>query len=300
MHSLFSLLVQMCIRMQNLKVTRALYALLKSTGLIHLSHLLFHWWFSHHPSQQMLNDREFFLRHKDDLKKVYISLEDDRSKLVFENVLRYRFTAERNYLLEAQGDDSAETQYFVPEIQFSDHEVIVDCGAYIGDTAQKFKAASPGCLIIGLEPDDKNYQQLSSLQYDCLVAYKCGAWSKDTTLTFSNSGGGTGCGAISEAGNLKIEARALDNLPECKDATFIKMDIEGAELEALKGAENIIRTNKPKLAICLYHNPSDLFTIPLYLRGLNLGYKFYIHYHPAWPVSDNPAWSIADTVLYAV
>ena len=60
---------------------------------------------------------------------------------------------------------------------------------------------------------------------------------------------------------------------------FIKMDIEGAELDALKGAEASIRNHRPKLAISLYHKPDDFDTIPRYLASLDLGYRFYLDHH---------------------
>lgn len=73
--------------------------------------------------------------------------------------------------------------------------------------------------------------------------------------------------------------------------TYIKMDIEGAELEALKGAKNIIETQRPKLAICIYYSLSDLYEIPLYLMQICKGYKFYVrHYSYGW----------IESVLYAI
>lgn len=72
---------------------------------------------------------------------------------------------------------------------------------------------------------------------------------------------------------------------------FIKMDIEGAELDALKGAEQSIRKFKPKLAISLYHNPEDIETIPRYLAGLGLGYRFYLEHHTIYQ---------NETVLFAM
>jgi hypothetical protein len=54
------------------------------------------------------------------------------------------------------------------------------------------------------------------------------------------------------------------------------MDIEGAELNALHGAEQTIRTFKPKLAISVYHKPNDLAEIPSYLNNLGLGYEFFL------------------------
>lgn len=72
---------------------------------------------------------------------------------------------------------------------------------------------------------------------------------------------------------------------------FIKMDIEGAELDALKGAEASIRKHRPKLAISLYHSPEDFDAIPRYLAGLNLGYRFYLDHHTIYQ---------NETVLFAV
>ena len=78
------------------------------------------------------------------------------------------------------------------------------------------------------------------------------------------------------------------NLPR---VDFIKMDIEGAEFPALRGAERTIRTYCPKLAISVYHQLSDFVTIPRYLADLKLGYKFYLDHHTIYQ---------NETVLFAV
>jgi hypothetical protein len=57
---------------------------------------------------------------------------------------------------------------------------------------------------------------------------------------------------------------------------FIKMDIEGSELNALKGAKKVICKYRPKLAISVYHHPEDIYEIPKWIESLNLGYKFYL------------------------
>ncbi len=64
-----------------------------------------------------------------------------------------------------------------------------------------------------------------------------------------------------------------------KRITFIKMDIEGAEIEALKGAEQTIQTQKPKLAICIYHRDSHLYEIPLMIKKMVPEYRFWIRHH---------------------
>jgi hypothetical protein len=68
------------------------------------------------------------------------------------------------------------------------------------------------------------------------------------------------------------------------------MDIEGAELSALQGAEETIRAFKPKLALSVYHKPNDLTVIPRYLNGLGLGYEFFLDHFTVYE---------GETVLFA-
>jgi hypothetical protein len=88
-----------------------------------------------------------------------------------------------------------------------------------------------------------------------------------------------------------IHTDKIDDIVLDKKVSFIKMDIEGAELEALKGAKNTIQNNYPKLAIAIYHKPDDLLNIPQYILSLNRNYKFYLrHYgYNSW-----------ETILYAI
>lgn len=274
------------------RVPLLIYRILNKTGLLHFILFLCSTFFHKFPTQGMKDNRQFFFDHSQELKEVYDSLEDDRSRLVFENILKYRSTLDWASLQKSRGTDSLKTQYFVPELPFSDHEIIVDCGAYNGDGAKRFYENIPGCRVIALEPDEANFEILRKLELKDLIAIKCGAWSEDAILRFSDKGGGTSSGTIDDSGDTEIEARALDNLPECQPATYIKMDIEGAELEALKGAEKIIKANRPKLAICLYHRRQDFFEIPLYIKQLNPDYKLFVHHH-----HPDRNW---ETVLYAV
>jgi len=73
---------------------------------------------------------------------------------------------------------------------------------------------------------------------------------------------------------------------------FIKMDVEGCELTALKGAQNTIVTHRPQLAICIYHSYGELFDIPIYLDSLLTGYRFEVYHY-----SLN---SICESVLYVI
>lgn len=94
-------------------------------------------------------------------------------------------------------------------------------------------------------------------------------------------------------GVFEIQVMDLDTYCREKDIipTYIKMDIEGAEMEALLGAQGNIKNNKPKLAICLYHKKEDIFAIPLLVHKMNPSYKMYIRHYSNYRT---------DTLLYAV
>ena len=120
-----------------------------------------------------------------------------------------------------------------------------------------------------------------------IYTYNIGLWSKEVDLFYESAKDGS---SISKSGLLQ-KANSLDNLLKNKDISFIKMDIEGAELEALNGAKEIIMNQKPKLAISIYHELEHFWKIPLLLKSLVPEYKIYIRHHSTQQ---------DDTVCYAV
>jgi hypothetical protein len=97
---------------------------------------------------------------------------------------------------------------------------------------------------------------------------------------------------VSADGGSTVTAVALDDVLVGWHPTFIKMDIEGSEVEALAGARRVILENRPSLAICVYHRPDHLWRIPLLLsRSADMiGYRYYLRAH---------GFNGFDTVLYA-
>lgn len=93
-----------------------------------------------------------------------------------------------------------------------------------------------------------------------------------------------------DAATTVIDVDSIDNVCSGDKVTFIKMDIEGSELEALRGAVNVIKRDKPRLAICIYHKPEDMYEIPFWIKETVPEYKLYIRHH-----TDG----ILETVLYA-
>ena len=73
--------------------------------------------------------------------------------------------------------------------------------------------------------------------------------------------------------------------------TFIKLDVEGAEYEALLGAQNTIKKNRPKLAISIYHKPQDIFELPELIMSIRDDYRMYLRHYQLSP---------NETILYCV
>lgn len=178
-----------------------------------------------------------------------------------------------------------------------EHETFVDCGCYDGSTAFHFAGWCAGKgydKIWCFEPDEESYQRCKrvcgSLKNCTLYPY--GISDRSGTAYFSASGkeGARIEPSGETAGLAKIETVALDELLGGERVTFIKMDLEGAELSALKGAAEIIRRQKPKLAISIYHKDEDILEIPRLILELCPDYKLDIRHYSVL---------LHDTVLYA-
>ncbi len=185
--------------------------------------------------------------------------------------------------------------YFVFDIMKPQaNEIFIDAGVYNGDTSLQFAKWCNDTYkkIYLFEPDgdriDTIKEKIAPLHNTEL--HSVGLWSHADTLHFAIAANG-GSHIVEKDGDFSIAVDSIDNVCGGDAVTFIKMDIEGAELEALMGAKQTILKHKPKLAICLYHNPWDILEIPLYIKELLPEYKIYIRHH----TSD---WH--DTVLYAV
>ena len=236
------------------------------------------------------NRQEFFLEHKNDIDENIELLEDEKSKEVYRKMIEFKSTRKRRIF----PDYSINDQYFVKEyIEISPDEVFIDCGAYTGDTIANFKKYSDNefkCAIC-FEPDIKNFIKLKEkFSQDSRIYFFQNAIDSECKEVSFNMGAGMES-AISNEGASIIKAVNLDSIKECQNATFIKMDIEGAELNALKGAKNIISKNKPKLAISIYHSESDMIQIIKYIHDLVPEYKLYVRQHNIFET---------DTILYCI
>jgi FkbM family methyltransferase len=160
----------------------------------------------------------------------------------------------------------------------------VDCGAFDGDTIRLFLAHQGGKFgrILAFEPDAGNYERLctyvSSLDEAVrrrILTSHAGVGSRRGKLSF-NATGNTGA-ALSDTGTTRVDVIPLSEaIPSEPAPLFIKIDVEGAESEALAGAAQVICDRHPVLAVSVYHRPDDLWQLPLALHSLNPASRLFI------------------------
>jgi len=235
-------------------------------------------------------DYQYVVKHRAAFEKTYDYLADARSRDTFTAYLNAKIMGQPDPLFELVDHHP----YFNSLLPLGSNEVYVDCGAYDGDTILKFYNAVGGKYkrIIAFECDEANSQRLldtiSTHGIGDIQVFRKGIWSHEGRLKFQAAG--TSISTIQDSGNRSIEVDTLDHLIGDEDVTFMKMDIEGAEIPALIGAQQLIQKNRPKLAICVYHKPQDLIEIPQFIKKLVPEYKLWLRHHQfiSW-----------ETVLYA-
>lgn len=205
---------------------------------------------------------------------------------------------------------STSPQYFEQGIiTLEENEVFVDGGGYTGDTIREFRQQMQQVnakykRIHTFEPDQNNVEMIKQELKNCsdISIVPKGLWNCTTNLEFLSTNISTGSHFLEALKTFhKIESNTLipvtsldqyfEKFPEDDWPTFIKMDIEGSEKEALIGSEKIIRCKQPKLAICVYHKPADIYELPRLISQYEPKYQMFLrHYEMGY----------YETVLYAV
>lgn len=220
---------------------------------------------------------------KNDIINAFDLLADEQSRDEFVDQIEWRLTLDHTCL----ADPCTEEVYF-PEslIKLTDYEVFVDCGAYDGDTIKQFlENVHDFKKIIAFEPDVQSFKKLnlyegslSSFQQARIELFERGVCNFDDVTGFTMEG--TVASTIDEEASPSIECVTLDHLLEYCTPTFIKMDIEGSEIDALNGARETIKRCLPTLAICAYHKQADLWTIINLINEIApYKYNLYIRRH---------------------
>jgi FkbM family methyltransferase len=219
------------------------------------------------------------VRHTPGIRAGFLLWADEASREEYVAQVRYRMTFDD----VSPGLPAAET-YFPEELVVpSPEEVFVDCGAYDGDSVREFirRRGETFGRIIALEPDPANIARLQASLSDYprtirnrVEAIAVAAGSQKGTARFDATG--TVTSALGSAGSLEVDIAPLDDILRGRSVSYIKMDIEGGEPEALAGARQILQEDEPVLAICLYHRQEDLWQIPLQIRAINPRYHLFL------------------------
>lgn len=215
--------------------------------------------------------------------------DDDASREEYLSQIRYRIN-----LTEPSCEPLPMADiYFPPEQPFAKHECFVDCGAFDGDTIRAFQKRRTVAKdrIIAIEADPENFRKLVVNEIKGSTHFVNAAVSNVHGGSIPFAYTGTAGSGMNEKVSTFAETVTLDRLLKAETPTRIKMDIEGSEPMALVGAAKTIKRCKPMLAICLYHAPEHLWTIPLYLKSIAPDYRLYLRRYSE---------GCSETILYAV
>jgi FkbM family methyltransferase len=231
--------------------------------------------------------RADFEANRDRWESLYSRLGDAESRRTLEDVLSFRLWGAvegmAGYTIRLQD------QYFDPCLALTREESFVDGGGFDGDTTEQLHRRAGGLKAsYFLEPSAENMEKARTrlAGIDGVVYLPFGLSDRRTQLRFDSGAGSAS--RISAHGANVIEVAPLDELVSGK-ITFLKLDVEGAELAALRGAAKHIVNDHPKMAIAVYHRAPDFWQVPAYIDTLSEDYRLFLrHYTQGW----------SETILY--
>lgn len=223
-----------------------------------------------------------FLYHIIDFYQIYSWLSDDISRKVFINDIKGDYTGSYSEYIFAN-----EPQYLLNGFAPVANDIVIDGGAFDGNTSLRFHLM--GAKVYSFELDAKNFIKCKQVADKMgFVAENLGLGKEKEVIKYNNL---EGASHIDEMGNefgkiIDIDSYVIEN--DLPHVDFIKLDIEGAELDALKGARNTIAIFKPKMAICTYHKTEDIWELAQYIKSIRPDYEFAWRHYPGEVTSRSP------------
>jgi len=215
--------------------------------------------------------------NRDRYEWIYQKLADQTSRNQMYHILSFRYSYDLDYMRGFENKE--DRQYFEDFLGLERaNEVFVDIGAYDGYTSEEFIKRSPSYRKVFLfEPEASNMRKAKERlrSYANICYFQTGLSDRKEILRFDISGSSS---KISENGSVQIPVDRLDDLVD-EEVTFIKMDIEGAEREAIEGAKSLIRKHHPKLAISVYHRKDDFWKVPEQILEIRNDYRIYLRHY---------------------
>ena len=224
-------------------------------------------------------------KHLQEIRTIEKKLADPRSKMVWQAVIQ-----------GMRGDMSSLLQMFLtsPGRQYLDHVIlkkkntVIEGGMFDGTNTRQFaEIVGPEGKVVAFDPLPAHIPDLPPQ----VIVENMALWKETTTLYLLEEGAGSTVSST-QAGNAKpVRAVDLDSYLGGQRADYIKLDVEGAEMEVLQGAAETIRKHRPQLAVSIYHSPQDFVQVPLKIFSICTGYLFFLgSYSP----------SMGDKILIAI
>jgi FkbM family methyltransferase len=227
------------------------------------------------------------IEQRERVRRAYGLMADETSQQEFLREMRWRMDLD---LTGPPPMEMSDHHFPTDLLKLSGDDVLFDCGAFDGDTLLQFLELTKGRFkkIIALEPDPQNYEKLRR----CVAAlpvevkervelHKVAVGARAETLRFNAEG--LASSGFDASGCTEVEAIPLDAFVGREHPTYIKMDIEGAEMDALRGGGCLIRESRPTLAICVYHCPDHLWEIPLAIAAFSPAYGLHLRRYAEIP-----------------
>jgi len=218
----------------------------------------------------------------------YGLLADDASRAEYVANVRWRIDPEYDALPPRTGHEI----YFPPDLfAVRGDEMFVDCGGFDGDTLASFLRRTPAgfCDAVVFEPDPRNFRKLAAYvetlparTSQAVEMHQAAVGSHESVLRLETRS--STASSVSGTGETEIPCLAIDATLGERAATFIKMDIEGAEPAAIEGAARQIRLHQPLLALSAYHSQEHLWQLPLQVHALHADYRYFIRHYADEPV----------------
>lgn len=217
-------------------------------------------------------DTAYLEGNRDRLETVYELLTDDYSKQLYKDTVLFRLTGELKHLERCE--DVRITLKNIPGAE--NITCALDGGAFKGDSAQDMLCSFANIeKIIACEPDPKTFKKLfdfAIMEVNKGVIVPVNSALSDTigvSECVSSGSRGSGIeGRNKRAKIVEIKTDTVDNICQNEKLDYLKLDVEGFESEALSGAAETIKRDRPTIAVSLYHRTGDIINLPLMVRNL--------------------------------
>ena len=247
---------------------------------------------------------KYYLNNKEIIEGCYNALEDEKSKELYNNLLKYRYIRDPKLINDLYENRS---ECYLDKIFIDNYQdgLYIDAGSYNADfiTTLANKVSIDNSRFYIFEPNKVFYNQIKinldkKINYEIFNVALC---DKDATMEFMQIPSSTSHiidkkynaykNTVDKNDIATIKTNKLDTIIKEEKVVGIKIDIEGSESSMLKGATKIIKRDRPILLLSIYHKWDDLFKLQNYIMSLNLNYKFYIRHYSL---------SVAKTILYCI